>query len=101
MLLHSDRHRSILSSFGETFVRSAVIFLVLLLWPLSLPSTASAGQLSLYGAFDQTHNGQRGGAVSLSTSTPSIASGEVLAGCGRGRTRDQVTHQCKGPADLR
>jgi hypothetical protein len=81
-------------------VRCAAIFLVLLLWPL-LPSAASAGQLSLYGAFDQTHNGQRGAAVSLSASTPSVASSDALAGCGRGRTRDQVTHQCKGPADLR
>lgn len=82
-------------------MRRAVI-LILLLWPLSLPSAASAGPLSLYGPFDQTHNGQRGGpASSYGGLPPSVASSDVLAGCGRGRYREQATHQCKGPADLR
>jgi len=40
-------------------MRSAVIFFVLLLWPLSLPSAASAAPLSLYGPFDQKHYGLR------------------------------------------
>ena len=40
-------------------MRSAVIFFVLLLWPLSLPSAASAAPLSLYGPFDQKHYGVR------------------------------------------
>jgi hypothetical protein len=40
-------------------MRSAVIFFVLLLWPLALPSAASAGPLSLYGPFDETHYGVR------------------------------------------
>jgi hypothetical protein len=40
-------------------MRSAVIFFVLLLWPLSLPSAARAGPLSLYGPFDATHYGVR------------------------------------------
>jgi hypothetical protein len=41
-------------------VRSAIIFLVLLFWPLSLPSAASASPMSLYGPW---HDGQRGGPV--------------------------------------
>ena len=77
-------------------MRTAVIFLVLLLRPLSLlPSAASAGPLSLYGAFDQKHNGARGGPPS------SDPYSEALSGCGRGRYRDSETHRCKGPADLR
>lgn len=81
-------------------MRGAVILLVLLLWPTSLPSPASAGQLSLYGAFDNTHNGQRGGPPTAPPSTTDTASNEVM-GCGRGRYRDPTTRQCKGPADLR
>jgi hypothetical protein len=80
---------------GVTLVRSAVIFLVLLLWLLSLPSTASAGPFSLYGPFDQRHNGERADRPS------SAAYSEALLGCGRGRYRDPETLQCKGPADLR
>jgi hypothetical protein len=26
---------------------------------------------------------------------------EILAGCGRGRYRDPISHRCRGPADLR
>jgi hypothetical protein len=40
-------------------MRNAVVFFVLLLWPLSLPSAASAAPLSLYGPFDQKHYGTR------------------------------------------
>ena len=80
---------------GVKFVRSAAIFLVLLLWLLSLPSAASAGPFSLYGPFDQRHNGARAGPPS------SAAYGEALSGCGRGSYRDPETLQCKGPADLR
>ena len=80
---------------GVTLVRSAVIFLVLLLWLLSLPSTASAGPFSLYGPFDQKHNGERADRPS------SAVYSEALLGCGRGRYRDPETLQCKGPADLR
>lgn len=83
-------------------MRSAVIVLVLLLWPLPLPSVASAGPLSLYGPFDQTHNGQRGGPPpSYGGPLPSVASSDVLTGCGRGRYREPASHRCKGPADLR
>jgi len=80
---------------GVKFVRSAAIFLVLLLWLLSLPSAASAGPFSLYGPFDQKHNGERADRLS------SAAYSEALLGCGRGRYRDPETLQCKGPADLR
>jgi hypothetical protein len=80
---------------GVKFVRSAAIFLVLLLWLLSLPSAASAGPFSLYGPFDQKHNGERADRPS------SAAFSEALLGCGRGRYRDPETLQCKGPADLR
>jgi hypothetical protein len=80
---------------GVTFLRSAVIFLVLLLWLLLLPSAASAGPFSLYGPFDQKHNGERADRPS------SAAYSEALLGCGRGRYRDPETLQCKGPADLR
>ena len=76
-------------------MRSAIIFLILLLWPLSLLSTASAGPMSLYGPWDQTQNVQREGLAR------SVTSQDVLAGCGRGRYRDPATRQCKGPADLR
>jgi hypothetical protein len=80
---------------GVKFVRSTAIFLVLLLWLLSLPSAASAGPFSLYGPFDQKHNGERADRPS------SAAYSEALLGCGRGRYRDPETLQCKGPADLR
>jgi hypothetical protein len=80
----------------ETLVRSAVIFVLLL---LSLPNAASAGMLSLYSPFDKTHNGQNGSPSPPAASPP--ATGEALMGCGRGRYRDQVTHQCRGPGDLR
>jgi hypothetical protein len=76
-------------------MRSVVIFLVLLLWPLSTPSATSANPLSLYGPFDQEHNGQR------SDASYSAAYLAALSGCGRGRLRETATHQCKGPADLR
>jgi hypothetical protein len=79
---------------GETLMRSAVIFLVLLFWLLSLPSAASANPLSLYGPFDQRHNGARAGPPS------SAAYGEALSGCGRGRYRDPENLRCKGPANL-
>jgi hypothetical protein len=73
---------------------------VILVLMLSLPGAASAGQLSLYGPFDQTHNGLRGGPA-RSASAATVTSSDVLAGCGRGRYRDPTTHQCRGPADLR
>jgi hypothetical protein len=79
--------------FGKTIVRSAIIFLVLLLSPLSLPNAASAHPMSLYGPWDQPH--EDGGLAR------SITSHDVLAGCGRGRYRDPATRQCKGPADVR
>ena len=82
-------------SFGKTIVRSAIIFLVLLLWPLSLPSVASAHPMSLYGPWDQPHDVQGGGPAR------SVTSQDVLAGCGRGRYRDPATRQCNGPADRR
>ena len=75
-------------------MRSAVIFFVLLLWPLSLPSAASAAPLSLYGPFDQNHYGVR----SEPASSPEYG---VLSGCGRGRYHDPEIYRCKGPADLR
>ena len=75
-------------------MRSAAIFLVLLLWPLSPPSAASAGPLSLYGPFDQKHNRVR-------ADPHSSATYGALSGCGRGRHRDPATHRCKGLADLR
>ena len=75
-------------------MRSVVIFFVLLLWPLSLPSAASAAPLSLYGPFDQKHYGVR----SEPASSPEYG---ALSGCGRGRYHDPETYQCKGPADLR
>ena len=75
-------------------MRSAVIFFVLLLWPLSLPSAASASPLSLYGPFDQKHYGMR--------SEPAFPhAGGALSGCGRGHYHDPETYQCKGPAYLR
>jgi hypothetical protein len=80
---------------GVALVRSAVIFLVLLLWLSSPPSAASASPFSLYGPFDQKHNGERADRPS------SAAYSEALLGCGRGRYRDPETLQCKGPADLR
>jgi hypothetical protein len=80
---------------AATLLRGAVIFLVLLLWLSSLSSAASASPLSLYGPFDQKHNGER-------ADRPSTAAySEALLGCGRGRYRDPETLQCKGPADLR
>ena len=80
-------------SFGKTIVRSAIIFLVLLFWPLSLPSAAIEG--SLYGPWDQPHEVQGGGPAR------SVTSHDVLAGCGRGRYRDPATRQCKGSAHVR
>jgi hypothetical protein len=76
-------------------MRRAVVFLVLQLWSLSLPSATSASPLSLYGPFDQKHNGER------TDASNSAADREALSGCGRGRYRDMTTHQCEGSADLR
>jgi hypothetical protein len=95
--IRSDLH---LPSGGGTIVRSAVIFLVVLLGPLSL-SAACAGPLSLYGPFDQVHNGARGDPAPSTARPPSIASGDILGGCGRGRYRESATQRCRGPADLR
>jgi hypothetical protein len=80
-------------------VRRVVVFFVVLLGPLSLPHAAGASPMSLYGPFDQTHNGIHGRATQAA-SPPSAASSEVLGGCGRGRTRDPETQRCRGPADL-
>jgi hypothetical protein len=83
-------------------VRNAIVFLVFLSWPVSLPGAASAGQMTLYGAFDSTHNGAYGRAAAPhAASPPPVASSDVLAGCGRGRYRDSATQRCRGPADLR
>ena len=51
----------------------------------------------------------KGGTLHLFTSqapqAPSASQGpainEILAGCGRGRYRDAVSHKCRGPADIR
>jgi hypothetical protein len=75
-------------------MRSTVILPVLLLWPLSLPSAASAAPLSLYGPFDQKHYGVR----SEPASSPAYG---ALSGCGRGRYHDPESYQCKRPAELR
>jgi hypothetical protein len=80
---------------GVTLVRVSVIFFVLLLWLLLLPSAASASPFSLYGPFDEKHNGERADRPSTAVYS------EALLGCGRGRYRDPETLQCKGPADLR
>jgi hypothetical protein len=81
--------------FGKPSEWCAIIFLFLLLWPLSLPSAASAGPMSLYGPWDRTHDRQHGNPAR------SVTSQDVLAGCGRGRYRDAGTRQCRGTADLR
>jgi len=80
---------------GVTLVHVSVIFFVLLLWLLLLPSAASASPFSLYGPFDEKHNGERADRPSTAVYS------EALLGCGRGRYRDPETLQCKGPADLR
>jgi hypothetical protein len=81
---------------GETLMRSAVIFLVLLFWLLSLPSAASANPLSLYGPFDQRHNGARAGPPS------SAAYGELSRAVGGGAaTAIRKLSSAKGPANLR
>jgi hypothetical protein len=71
---------------------------VILVLMLSLPSAASANMPSLYSPFDRTHNGQNG---NQSPPVSNNASDDALMGCGHGRYRDQTTHQCRGPADLR
>jgi hypothetical protein len=87
---------------GRRPVRSAVIFLVVLLGPLSLPGAASAAVLSLYSAFDYRHPGNSGYArPKPDVSQPHPVASNGLMGCGRGRVRDPATHQCRGPADLR
>ena len=78
-------------------MRIVIIFPALLLWPLSLPSTASASPFSLHGPFSQ----KRAEAQADLSSQPARVYSEVLSGCGRGRSRDPATRQCKGPADLR
>jgi hypothetical protein len=67
-----------ISPFREMLMRNAVIFFVLLLWPLSLPTAASAGPRSLYGPFDQKHYGVR-------SEPASSAKHGALFGCGRCR----------------
>lgn len=74
-------------------MRVAALFLVLL---FALPSAASAGPLSLYGPFDQTHNGERG-----DVGNHPATYRETFSRCGRGRVRDPSTQECRGPADLR
>jgi hypothetical protein len=34
-------------------------------------------------------------------SMPAVTAGDFVGGCGRGRIRDQQTHGCRGPADIR
>lgn len=79
--------------FGETPMRSAIIVLVVLLWPLSLSNAASASPFSLHGPFSQKR-------VEAQADPSPPPHGEAFSGCGRGRYRDQATHQCRGPADL-
>jgi hypothetical protein len=68
-------------------MRSTVVFFVLLLWPLSLPSAASAAPLSLYGPFDQKHYGTR----SEPASAPEYGG---LSGCRTGRYYDPELTRC-------
>jgi hypothetical protein len=58
------------------------------------PALAKGGPLHLYES--QRQPVARPGAPMLSLPPP----GEFLAGCGRGRYRDQATQKCRGPADL-
>ena len=62
-----------------------------------MAALAKGGPLSLYGPFDPRRNPQP---VRAGIPTPSISPSQFLAGCGRGRHRDQATHRCRGPADL-
>jgi hypothetical protein len=80
-------------------VRIAVIFLVLLSW--LPPSPANARPLSLYDAFDHTHNGHHGNPALPKVVKPPLVADDAFGGCGRGRNRDQATHRCGGSADLR
>ena len=34
-------------------------------------------------------------------SMPNVTTADLVGGCGRGRVRDQRTHGCRGPADIR
>jgi hypothetical protein len=43
-----------------------------------------------------------GVAPSLPTVTlPNLSAHDLVGGCGKGRVRDQQTHGCRGPADIR
>jgi hypothetical protein len=57
---------------------------------------ARGGPLHLRSPFDQPSLPvSRAGVPS-----PIISPSDLLAGCGRGRYRDQATHRCRGPADV-
>jgi hypothetical protein len=58
------------------------------------PALAKGGPLHLFES--QRQPVVRAGAPTLSLPPP----GEFLAGCGRGRHRDQATQKCRGPADV-
>jgi hypothetical protein len=34
-------------------------------------------------------------------SMPNLNARDLVGGCGKGRIRDQQTHRCRGPADIR
>ena len=34
-------------------------------------------------------------------SMPNLTARDLVGGCGRGRFRDEQTHRCRGPADIR
>jgi len=34
-------------------------------------------------------------------SMPHVTAADLVGGCGRGRVRDQQTHGCRGPGDIR
>ena len=75
---------------------------VLLVLLLSLPSPARAAMLTLYSPFDVVHNGHNGRSAPAQVAPkPPLVMGDALGGCGHGRSRDAITHHCRGPADLR
>jgi hypothetical protein len=73
----------------EVFMRHFAIILVALTTIASAPALAKGGYVRRSEPVDVTT-----GTIAQS---PSI---DALAGCGHGRYRDPVTHQCRGPADV-
>lgn len=102
MLLVSNHDSFMMPLQGRRPVRRFAIVVL----ALSLPSVANAAMLTLYSPFDVTHHGQYDNGHNASPATPPVAKpplvvGESFGGCGRGRNRDQATHRCRGPADVR